>query len=139
MNVLLLARLFLSLKDAQSRISQEAEEFENKHKIDSPRTRRMAHLISAGKVLLLMSIMGELPFLDVFRLVSFNDRLFWLGVLVVTGSALVLLLFFMMLSEKEQQRDQIVRRETQAYKIELDKGRQEQREYRRSSKFLHDF
>ena len=99
----------------------------------------MAHLISGGKVLLLMSIMGELPFLDVFRLVSFNDRLFWIGVLAVTGSALVLLLFFMMLSEKEQQRDQIVRKETQDYKLEVSRNRQEQREYRRSSKFLHDF
>ena len=139
MNVLLLARLFLSLKDAQARINEEAEEFEAKHKIDSPKTRRMAHLISGGKVLLLMSIMGELPFLDVFRLVSFNDRLFWIGVLAVTGSALVLLLFFMMLSEKEQQRDQIVRKETQDYKLEVSRNRQEQREYRRSSKFLHDF
>ena len=139
MNILLLARLFLSLKDAQSRISDESKEFESKHKIESPKARRMAMIITAGKVLLLMSVMGELPFFDLFSLSVFNDRLFWIGVLVVTGSALVLLLGFMIFYEKEEQRDQIVRRETQDYKIESSKVRQKQIEYRRSSKFLTDF
>ena len=139
MNILLLARLFLSLKDAQSRISDESKECESKHKIESPKARRMAMIITAGKVLLLMSVMGELPFFDLFSLSGFNDRLFWIGVLVVTGSALVLLLGFMIFYEKEEQRDQIVRRETQDYKIESSKVRQKQIEYRRSSKFLTDF
>ena len=108
MNPLLLVRLFLSLKDYQKQISQEAQKFDQENQIKSPATRKMAHFVLAGKIILTAMVLGELP-IDVLQLGGLTEKLGWMGVLLVAGVAVFGLLAMISIQEKDQQRATIQR------------------------------
>lgn len=136
--ILLLVRLVLSAKSFQTQVNEEAEDFDQEHDIRSPGAKRMAWLLMAGKVILVMSVMGEFPLDLLPGIVTLAEKLGWLGVLGVLGTVLAGLLILISESEKESQRveihsDQAIERQKQESQT-----RRQYRQRRRDSPFLPD-
>ena len=136
--ILLLIRLVLSAKSFQAQVNEEAEDFDQEHDIRSPGAKRMAWLLMAGKVILVMSVMGEFPLDLLPGIVTLAEKLGWLGVLGVLGTVLAGLLILISESEKEDQRveihsDQAIERQKQESQT-----RRQYRQRRRDSPFLPD-
>jgi hypothetical protein len=108
MNPILLIRLLLSLKSYQKQISQEAQKFDQENQIKSPTTRKMAHVVLGGKIILTAMIFGELP-IDILQLGGVAEKLGWMGVLLVSGVAIFGFLAMVSIQEKDDQRSKIQR------------------------------
>lgn len=136
--ILLLIRLVLSVKSFQTQVNEEAEDFDRQNGIKSPGAKRMAWLLMAGKVILVMSVMGEFPLDLLPGIVTLAEKLGWLGVLGVLGTVLAGLLVLISESEKEDQRveihsDQAIERQKQESQT-----RRQYRQRRKNSPFLPD-
>jgi len=136
--ILLLIRLFLSVKSFQTQVNEEAEDFDQEHDIRSPGAKRMAWLLMAGKVILVMSIMGEFPLDLLPGVVTLAEKLGWLGVLGVMATVLAGLLIFISESEKEDQRVEIHSDQAIARQKQESQTRRQYRQRRKNSPFLPD-
>jgi len=106
--ILIVFRFLIEAKNYKSQIAEQAEEFDQTHGIQSPAAKRMAWLLMALKVVAISSIMGEFPFLDILPgIVTFGEKLGWMGVLIVLAVASAMVLVLISQGEKEEQRQEI--------------------------------
>ena len=106
--ILIVFRFLIEAKNYKSQIAEQAEEFDQTHGIQSPAAKRMAWLLMALKVVAISSIMGEFPFLDILPgIVTFGEKLGWMGVLIVLAVASAIVLVLISQGEKEEQRQEI--------------------------------
>ena len=137
--ILIVFRFLIEAKNYKSQISEQAEEFDQTHNIQSPAAKRMAWVLMALKVVAISSIMGEFPFLDILPgIVTLGEKLGWFGVLMVLVAASVVALIMIAQGEKDEQRIQVHSQLSVERQKQQVINRRAQRQRRKNSPFLPD-
>ena len=137
--ILIVFRFLIEAKNYKSQISEQAEEFDQAHNIQSPAAKRMAWMLMALKVIAISSIMGEFPFLDILPgIITLGEKLGWFGVLMVLVAAAAVVIALVAEDEKEEQRSEAHSQQSAERQKQQAVNRRAQRQRRKDSPFLPD-
>ena len=132
----LIFRLLSTAGSLKDKHNQELEEFDKKHHISTPQSKRTSNIVIWIKIILISLLMGDFEFLGEFK---FNKYMSVSALIFVGVFVFLYIAFIMKPCEKENQRREAHKKEYTEFKINCAKKIHDRRSFRKNSKYLDDF